>query len=203
MRGALDALAGSKLGSKAASLQSGRRREAEIAPGFVVGRAAKLCSVVDQLMTDLALGAFHRDRCRRRRADELRNVWHPLVHRSWVVAYDVVDPGRATVEGEDRGGCRVVDVNERKTALARPNDRERAASDLLDERSVRRVVGAGPVEKSVSQDDAVYVPDLATTASSSAFEVMLAVSGCGASRYRAAFSSSMSGPSGAVMNAAL
>jgi len=154
-------------------------------------------------MTDLALGAFHRDRCRRRRADELRNVWHPLVHRSWVVAYDVVDPGRATVEGEDRGGCRVVDVNERKTALARPNDRERAASDLLDERSVRRVVGAGPVEKSVSQDDAVYVPDLATTASSSAFEVMVAVSGCGASRYRAAFSSSMSGPSGAVMNAAL
>ena len=35
------------------------------------------------------------------------------------------------VEGEDRGGGRVVDVNERKPARARPNDRKRAVSDLL------------------------------------------------------------------------
>jgi hypothetical protein len=61
------------------------------------------------------------------------------------------------VEGQDRGGGGVVYVNERKAALARPNDRVRAVSDLLYEISVRRVGGARPIEEPISQDDAIDV----------------------------------------------
>src|SRR5712691_11860773 len=89
------------------------------------------------------------------RAEHLGKVRQPLGDRRRMVVDDVVDAGGAVLDGGERRGGDVVDVDERPDPGARADDRKATVANCLHVNSAFAHRSAGSVERAVAQDESL------------------------------------------------
>ena len=128
---------------------------AQLALGLGVGGAAHLQRRVGRVAAGDEAREPDRDAPRALGAERLGVDRHPLAHRRRLVVDDVVDAGGAALERGHRRRRRVVDVDEGEGAGALADHRQPALHHFLGLLTAAVVVGAGPVEPAVAEDDAL------------------------------------------------
>src|SRR5262252_4365522 len=131
------------------------RAEIEFVSGFLVGGATQARRVIDVVGAGSRQSFRLGDLKRFRRTASACERRQPYALLARVVVNNVVD-ARSTFERRDCSGCRVLDMDETRHALAGADDRHLLAAHLLGHITSVSVPGAWSVKESVTHRNAVY-----------------------------------------------